>query len=281
MSRLQRSDHHGFPAIRLTAPDGGTAMVTAYGAQVLSWVPAQGTECLYLSDRARYARGAAIRGGIPVVFPQFGAAGPLPRHGFARNLDWVLVESREGPDFALATFALTASEATRATWPHDFRAELTVSIGGARLDVELAVENRSAASFDFTAALHTYLRVEEIEHAALHGLRGLRYRDQTAGGREQVQEAERLVVDREIDRIYPDAPRELLLSEPQQRLLITMDGFPDVVVWNPWERQSAALDDMTPRGFREMLCVEAAVVATPVRVAPGALWTGRQALVRL
>jgi len=281
MSHLEHCDHHGLPAIRLTASDGGTALVTAYGAQVLSWIPAQGAERLYLSDRARYARGAAIRGGIPVVFPQFGAPGPLPRHGFARNLDWVLVESREGRDFALATFALTASAVTRETWPHDFRAELTVSIGGARLDVELAVENRSAASFDFTAALHTYLRVEEIEHAALHGLQGVRYRDQTAEGHEQVQKAERLVVDREIDRIYPDAPRELLLSEPQQRLLITMDGFPDVVVWNPWERQCAALPDMTPHGFREMLCVEAAVVATPVQVVPGALWTGRQTLVRL
>jgi glucose-6-phosphate 1-epimerase len=71
----------------------------------------------------------------------------------------------------------------------------------------------------------------------------------------------------------------LVLTEPQRRVLVTADGFPDVVIWNPWDRQGALLPDMAPTAFRRMLCVEAAVAGTLASVPPGGLWTGRQALI--
>lgn len=43
-------------------------------------------EILFMSTEANYVK---IRGGVPVVFPQFGP-GELPQHGFARESDeWV------------------------------------------------------------------------------------------------------------------------------------------------------------------------------------------------
>src|SRR5262245_34324600 len=92
-------DHHGLPALRLTAADGATALVTHYGAHALSWIPAGGDERLYLSETAVFQPGTAIRGGIPVIFPQFGTLGPLPRHGFARTRTWTLEQTRAGADY--------------------------------------------------------------------------------------------------------------------------------------------------------------------------------------
>ena len=160
----------------------------------MSWVPAAGVEQLYLSPASRFGGGAAIRGGVPVIFPQFAERGGGPRHGFARTTKWELEESHGGADFACATLFLEDSAATRAHWPHAFRAELTVAVSGARLDIELEVENRGTAPFDFTAALHTYLRVAEVETVCVEGLQGHSYEDNAAGGASHIDRAETLVV---------------------------------------------------------------------------------------
>src|SRR5687768_12899777 len=64
-------EQHGRPCVRLRHPVGATADVSLHGAHVLSWKPAPARERLYLSPNASHAPGTAIRGGIPVVFPQF------------------------------------------------------------------------------------------------------------------------------------------------------------------------------------------------------------------
>lgn len=274
-------DFNGLPAVRIAAPDGATAVVTAHGGQLVSWIPARGRERLYLSERSEYAACKAIRGGVPVIFPQFAERGSGPRHGFARTRDWSLDEMHAGADFACVTFYLEDSDATRAHWPHGFRAELTVAVSGPRLDLELEVENRDGAAFEFTAALHSYLRVAEVETVRLEGLHGRPYEDNAAGGASRIDHAPSLTVSGEVDRLYPDAPSTLLLREPGRSLALQCEGFPDAVVWNPWEEKCAALTDMPRDGFRRMLCVEAACAARPVRLAPNEAWFGRQTLVEV
>ena len=57
--------------VSIIGPDGATATVARHGGHVVSWRTADGLERLFVSDRATIAAGAAIRGGIPVCFPQF------------------------------------------------------------------------------------------------------------------------------------------------------------------------------------------------------------------
>jgi glucose-6-phosphate 1-epimerase len=60
--------------------------VYLHGAHLTSWRTADGRERLFLSDTAAFAPPKAIRGGVPICFPQFGNFGPCPaQHGFARN----------------------------------------------------------------------------------------------------------------------------------------------------------------------------------------------------
>ncbi|MES2106056.1 MAG: D-hexose-6-phosphate mutarotase, partial [Pseudomonadota bacterium] len=62
----------------LRAQDGAQAGITAHGAHVCSWIPAAGKEQLFLSKTSEFRDGAAIRGGVPVIFPQFAGLGSLP-----------------------------------------------------------------------------------------------------------------------------------------------------------------------------------------------------------
>ena len=280
----QTTVFQGLPAVHLVAPDGASAIITLHGAHVVSWIPASGRERLYLSERSSFTAGRAIRGGIPVIFPRFATeehAQGVPRHGFARTAEWQCVESRCGEDFATTTLRLSDSPATRAVLPHAFAAELTAVVGGNRLDVELEVENPGEVAFSFTAALHTYLRVREVETVRLEGLHGAHYRDSAHGAREVDDTGEVLTVAEEVDRIYIGVANPLLLRAPEGATGIGSEGFPDVVVWNPWEAKCAALADMPPDGFRRMLCVEAAVIGNPVRLEPAQAWWGRQSLVAL
>jgi glucose-6-phosphate 1-epimerase len=272
--------------ILLKSPDGAQAEIALHGAHVLSWVPAGAPEQLYLSPRSEFAPGKAIRGGVPMCFPQFAERGPLPKHGFARNQAWRLVSQDVSRDDAMAVLALDGATADVGAWARHFELELTVRLAGQVLDLELACTNTGEAPLSFTAALHTYLRVADLNATSLAGLAGLRYWDSITQ-RDERQRVELLlpgesgVVD--LDRIYFQAKEPLLLSEHRlngrvRRVLITSQGFDDAVVWNPGPERCAKLVDMPADGWRHMLCVEAASVGIPVELPAGETWVGRQSL---
>ncbi len=275
-----------FAPVEVRAADGAAARVLPYGAHVVSWTPAPASpggaeERLFVSARSAYRAGAAVRGGVPVIFPQFAAEGPFVRHGFARTRPWALVRAgRDARGAAEAVFALADDAETRALWPHAFRCTLTVRAAGARLEVALGVENPGGEEFAFTGALHTYLRVGDAEAARVRGLEGVRYRDQAAGGGPGDAAGEAIVVRGEVDRVYlaPAGPAEVDDPALGRRTRVAHEGFADVVVWNPGAALAAGMSDLEPEGWRRMLCVEAAAVARPVVVAPGARWEGRQRL---
>lgn len=269
----------GIEALRLNGPRGASAVVARLGGQVLSWMTPDSRERLFLSERAVFDGSAPIRGGIPICFPQFGGLGDLPKHGFARTREWSVAAQRCGEDYALVTLELVDDENTRALWPHAFRAEITVMLEVDRIDVEFCVANTGPAPFEFTGALHSYLRVTQVEDVALEGLHGHDYLDAAHGDRIIRETGTEIIVESEVDRVYYDVRRPQLLNAGNLSLGIQNQGFPDVVVWNPWVDLCAGLKDMPPDGWRHMLCVEAAAVRKPVIVPAGEEWYGRQTMV--
>ena len=276
---IETIEFHGIEALRLNGPGGSIAVISKLGGQVLSWITPDGRERLFLSDWAVFDGSVAVRGGIPVCFPQFSDVGDLPKHGFLRTREWTIGDQRCGDDFALVSMQFTDDEETRELWPFPFRAEMTLMLEADRIDVEFCVENTGGEPFEFTGALHTYLRLVQVEDAALEGLYGCDYRD--AANEDQIirESGTELRIEAETDRVYHNVKRPLSLLAGNHSLTIQQQSFPDVVVWNPWVERCAQLTDMPPDDWRQMLCIEAAAVDKPVSVAPGEEWYARQTLV--
>lgn len=258
---VENIEFHGTPAVRWTSRDGAAAIATLQGAHLVSWVPASGAECLYVSERSAFEAGKAIRGGIPVCFPQFAERGPLVKHGFARTLPWTFLGGGESEAGTHVSFLLESSPQTKAVWPATFRLELVATIGGDRLDVELRVQNAGWETFAFQAALHTYFRVADATAARLEGL-----------------EAQVVTARDPIDRIFFAARSATRLVDGGRSLAIRQDGFTETVVWNPGPELAATMADMPPDGYRHMLCVEAAAIEPKVLMRPGTRWSAGQSI---
>lgn len=272
---------HGIPALRVHGPQGSSAVVSRLGGQVLSWTTPDGRERLYLSERAVYDGSVAIRGGVPVCFPQFAERGDLLKHGFVRTREWEVSARRSGDDYALVTLEIGDDAETHALWPHRFRLELTLMIEADRIDLELCVANTGELPFEFTAALHTYLRVVQVEDVAVEGLYGHDYRDATDGNKVVRDSGTELLIEGETDRVYRHVRRPQMLRAGNLSLGIQQQGFPDTVVWNPWVEKCAALADMPDDDWRHMLCIEAAAADVVQELGAGDEWYGRQTLVAL
>jgi glucose-6-phosphate 1-epimerase len=271
---IGQTSFHGLPAVRLAAPDGGHAVIVLQGAHVVSWIPAGGAEWIYVSPRSPFRAGKPIRGGVPLVFPQFATYGSLPQHGFARTQPWRVAGEQGGG----VIFRLDSTAGTRALWPHDFTAELAVEIGGQRLDIALRVRNTGADDFFFTAALHTYLSISDIAAIRLEGLGGATFFDRANNDAPGHETASSMIFTQEIDRVYTDISAPLLLKDKTRKLEISQTGFRDCVIWNPGPRRAAAMADMLPDGYRRMLAVEAAVIPRRVTLMPNTAWVGVQSL---
>lgn len=259
MTAIAMIAYGSLPAVQISARDGAEAIVTLYGAHLISWKTADGEQRLFCSAKSKLDGSRAIRGGVPVIFPQFAERGAGTRHGFARVSAWRLADSgREGGE-AFAVFALTHADLAPAmaqAWPHGFELRLKVALRGNELSLSFDVRNSGDDAFSFSAALHTYFLA-----GAIGGVR--------IGG---VQDAP-LQIDDKLDEIYRDVKGAITLAQQSGTLTLTQGGFRDAVVWNPGAADTAALADMEDDEYLRFVCIEPALIE-PLTLQPGAAWRG-------
>lgn len=265
-------------SIVAVAADGAQVEVALHGGHVCAWRTPDGVERLFMSPLSSRRSGSAIRGGIPVIFPQFASEGPLPKHGFARLSRWALLENGLRTDGGgLIRLGLSDSEETRRVFPHAFALELRIQVSGQTLSTELTVTNSGEQSFSFTCALHTYLNAN-VAAARLYGLGGYRYRDSVDGRRIKHADEDSLRITAEVDRVYFSVDKPITLCGHKQSMIASQTGFDDAVIWNPWENGCEKIADLKLDSYQHFVCVEAATVEHPVTLAPGASWSGCQNL---
>lgn len=234
------------------------------GAHVASWIPAGEDPVLWMSDASVFETGSAIRGGVPICFPWFGAGRSgkeAPAHGTARIVPWTKV-------------AEEVTDSVRTVWELKEEGKYTCSyevVFGTELTLALTVTNDSDADFDFEEALHTYLAVSEIKDITVEGLDGVKYLDR-AGGKsvECVQEGDIKFVE-ETDRIY-FSTGDVTVVDPgnSRKLVISRTNSANAVVWNPWITKAAAMADYGDNEWPDMVCVEAAnALDNAIVLAPG------------
>ena len=248
------------PAVRITAPDGAVAVVTLYGAHLVSWVGADGGERMFMSERSALDGSRAIRGGVPVIFPQFAEQGSGMRHGFARVSNWRLADSGVEDGAAWSEFALNEGDlapAHAAAWPHQFALTLRVTVRANELRMAFTVKNSGDAPFPFAAALHTYHLVPHLADVRIDGV-----------------EPGTLAIDDKLDKIYSAIGGAITLATPARVLTLEQEGFTDAVVWNPGAADTAALADMDDMEYQRFVCIEPARLAQDL-LAPGTTWEGR------
>lgn len=161
------------------------AVVSLYGGQVLSYQPTPTTERLWLSPLAQWQNQQAIRGGIPICWPWFGAldsrfsrlinatsnhkaeqhntaidqSTPLPNHGLVRTAMWQYQNMETATDdHSSARTTVTLSCTVTPPWQ---QAPVTLYLE-VELSTALSVRLYTHDALPQQAALHSYFSLQHI-----------------------------------------------------------------------------------------------------------------------
>ncbi|RYP44400.1 hypothetical protein DL768_009132 [Monosporascus sp. mg162] len=286
--------------VSASLPTGESVEVLRKGATVISWKDRAGNEKLWLSDAADLDGPKPVRGGIPLVFPNFGttpdhpATAKLPQHGFARTSQWEFLgkstsESSPGKgpsdaavklDFGLASS--TVDESLQGLWTYSFSAIYSVTLSQEGLSTSIVITNDGNEPFEAQVLMHTYLRVKDITKVEVAGLDNSEYLDKVDAAKAKTQSGA-VTITGETDRVYTPAkgPSEpVVVSEGGEPVFnVVRDGLKDVVVWNPWVEKAAGIGDFEPKdGYKHMICIEAGSVRGWLKLEGGETFEGGQTI---
>lgn len=238
-----------------------SAVISFYGAQVLSYQPEPGKELLWLSPKAQWHNQSAIRGGVPICWPWFGSASTtfnpqqirLSNHGLVRNRLWQLIQQQNSSSGVSVTLQIVVDDLPHHTGPATLQFCLTLNDS---LSMALSCSNVLAQQ----AALHSYFSVRDINSVLIRPL-PTRYYDKL---RDETMHDARASSDinAETDRIYPDSARQLRIDNINADISLQQTGHDATVVWNPWIDKSQQTADLTSDSYQQFVCVETARLAT-------------------
>jgi glucose-6-phosphate 1-epimerase len=264
----------GFPFI-LIRNHSATALISLYAGQVLSFLPTgEGEDLLFLSPKAYYDAGKAIRGGIPICWPWFGPDPKglgRPSHGFVRNGLWAVSGTQAASEFETKIkLRFLETEQSESFWQQPFSLDLEISVGNT-LTLELTTRNMGDKIFSVTQAFHAYLHVGNINQMQILGLEGIKYTDNLDSHTQKLQMGA-VTVTGEVERIYTNVRNELIIDDSvlNRQIRIASSSNKTAVVWNPWTTKSEKLPDLENDGYQRFICVETGNVVTDVvEIPPG------------
>jgi glucose-6-phosphate 1-epimerase len=270
----------GMPRVILTHQSGAGAEIYLHGAHLTAWHAAGGENLLFVSRKSAFGPDLPIRGGVPLVFPQFSGQGSLPQHGIVRTATWALTRALVRADGLVeAVFRLSDSVKSRRLWPHAFVLEFRVQLGPDTLGLALQVTNTDSMAFEFQQAFHTYFAVGDVRQVAVYGLAGAWFLDALRDYDRAVESRAAITFVGETDRIYTNTTDRLRIVDESRAHTFSVEkaGMPDAVVWNPWVAKAQRMTDFGDDEYLRMVCVETGLIADPKSLAPGESWVGETA----
>jgi aldose 1-epimerase len=178
MQPLSPIRFQGQALIQLGNEQSFLLLAPQFGGRLVRWVH-RGEDILYWPDNADWSQPARIRGGNPLLFPFIarhfadgvpaawkdagGIVRPMPNHGFARDLPFAVTRHEPGRSM---TMVLEASDATRASYPFDFRFEVTYRLLEDGLEATLRTRNAGARPMPYYAGHHFYFALDHQARGA-------------------------------------------------------------------------------------------------------------------
>ncbi|MBA4150391.1 MAG: D-hexose-6-phosphate mutarotase [Verrucomicrobia bacterium] len=262
LGRVTFLDGHGdLPKIEISTR-WSDAEIYLQGAHITHFQKKNEAPLLFLSQVSRFQEGTAIRGGIPIIFPWFGARDGQSMHGFARTQPWRLKEILTLPNGEVSA-RLTLPDLPEAALFPRFTAEYLVTVG-AKLTAELIVLNESTdQEFVFENCLHTYFHVGEISAVSVRGLQGVDYLDKVENFARKEETNEEIRIGLETDRVYLDTTGTVEIHDEnlRRKIVVEKSGSNSTVVWNPWSARAQQMPDFGNDDYLGMVCVESGNVA--------------------
>ena len=250
---------HGqdFPILRIDTPLC-TAEISLYGGHIMQWTPIGHKPVIFMSPKAVFAQGKALRGGIPICWPWFGKNtedASLPSHGIARTALWQHAGTETLENGAVRI--ILALPPTQELMPSG---ALIIELGSELLISLMTMDVQR--TMPFSAAMHTYFAVSDYETVAVTGLEECDFIEFADDAEPHCEDP--LIPAGHIDRIYhPVAPEQLItIHDPawERSINIYRDGSSSAVVWNPGEQLAAGMGDLGAEACRGFLALETTAV---------------------
>ncbi|XP_042494609.1 putative glucose-6-phosphate 1-epimerase [Macadamia integrifolia] len=259
------------PKVVLKSAHGCEAEIYLFGGCVTSWKVAGGKDLLFVRPDYAFSSQKPISGGIPHCFPQFGP-GPMQQHGFARNMNWSIVDFDNVEGNPVITLELKDGPYSRSMWDFSFQALYTVKLNSKSLSTVLIIKNTDTKPFSFTTALHTYFR-GCVTGASVKGLKGCKTLNKDPDPNnpvEGMEERDVITYPGFVDCIYLNAPNEVQLDNGLgDTITIKNSNWSDCVLWNPHLKMEHC--------YKDFVCVENAKIGK-VQLEPEQSWVAEQYL---
>lgn len=238
-----------------------------FGAQILQAALGKSArEIFYLSPLGNDGTSPA-RGGIPIIFPQFGSLGSLRKHGFARNAIWHLL--RQDPTGV--TYILDIQAGVFEDWPYSAVLTLTVTIERNLLTLSLQVKNTGDKIFSWTGGLHPYFFLSEKKTSRICGLENIPFIENFPCDLDPALNLD--FSSSPFERLYLQAPT-LQLSTSDFDLTLSSTGFNNWMIWNPGRHLAAQLSDLPHEDWGRFVCIEPVCADIPVTLSPDQCFEG-------
>ncbi|KAH9711350.1 glucose-6-phosphate 1-epimerase [Citrus sinensis] len=233
------------PKVVLTSAGGSEAELYLFGGCVTSWKASNDKDLLFVRPDAvfnwkkpirycylSFVRCSSIMSFLAVIL--------IKQHGFARNMDWSILDSENVEGNPVITLELKDGPYSRAMWDFSFQALFKASVTG----------------------------------ASVKGLKGCKTLNKDPDPKNPVEGKEerwdRVTFPGFVDCIYLDAPSVVHLDNGLgDTITIRNTNWSDAVLWNPHMQMEAC--------YKDFVCVENAKIGK-VQLEPEQSWTAKQHL---
>lgn len=252
------------------------AEISEHGGHLVScYSKARQREILFVSPKADLTGNTAIRAGVPICWPWFSDRQPpaqrlpnltQPSHGFARTSRWQ-VSHKETDDNDASLELTLPSEIIAKHLRSDITLKVRYTFQENQISISLITSNKSAETFIFTQALHTYFAVTQIKETRISGL-AHDYLDKTRGF-DRFEGEDEVLFDQEVDRVYLTSAEKTQLHDAKSDREIYHHGHDSIVIWNPWKENSEKLADLEDDSYKHFVCIETANTGKKYTLLPG------------